>query len=141
MSKIVQEKFQEEFSIPYEDGNNSWATDKSARVKKGVPGHEGGESSVGVMLQSLPPGMDIDDQELADIRKQYSVTSGASDVSFDAPGPRTAKRGFHRKRMRPTDDLYTNEHVDMFYGEIKVEVEDGEMEVGFLERGNLLDRM
>ena len=137
MGKIVQEKFQEEFMrVPEGAENTGWMSDKSARVKKGIPHGE-----AGVMLNSLPPGMDIDDQELADIRQQPEIMSGHSDVSHDDPGPGTTKRGFHRRRMRPTDDLYTNEHVDTFYGSIKVEVEDGLMEEGFLERGNMLDRM
>jgi hypothetical protein len=143
MSKIVQEKFQEEFpQKPEGIESRHWASDKSARVKKGLPGKEDVHtSSEGVMFNSLPPGMDIEDQEMADIRQQYTSDGGATDVSHDTPMGSDMNRGFKRKRMRPTDDLYTNEHVDLFYGEIKVEVEDGEMEVGFLERGNLLDRM
>lgn len=135
MSKIVQEKFQEEFPIKPDDGANFWASDKSARVKKGTP------AGLGAMFNSLPPGMDIDDQEQADIRQQPETMSGTTDVSYDCPTPSVSHRGFHRKNMRPTDDLYTNEHVDLFYGEVKVEVEDGEMETGFLERGNMLDRL
>jgi hypothetical protein len=142
MSKIVQEKFQEEFPVKPDDGSNFWASDKSARVKKGMPGSEYSKaSSAGVMYNSLPPGMDIDDQEVADIRHEPSVETGVSDVSYDCLRPGVAKRGFIRKKMSPTDDLYTNEHVDMFYGEITVEVEDGEKETGFLERGNMLDRL
>jgi len=136
MSKIVQEKFQEEFPVKPDDGSNYWASDKSVRVKKGTPNQ--GE---GAMLNSLPPGMDIDDQELADIRHQGITMSGATDVSYDCPGPGSTRRGYHRKRMKPTDDLYTNEHIDLFYGEVTVEVEGNEMETGFLERGNMLDRL
>lgn len=142
MSKIMQEKFQEEFPIKPDDGNNYWASDKSARVKKGIPGSEFSKaSSAGVMYNTLPQGMDIEDQEAADIREQRDVMPGESDVSYDCLTPGATRRGFFRKRMLPTDDLYTNEHVDMFYGEIRVEVEDGEMETGFLERGNMLDRL
>jgi hypothetical protein len=39
--------------------------------------------------------------------------------------------------MNGTDDLYTGEHVDQFYGEAVDE--DGK--VGFAERNNYLDRM
>ena len=119
MSKIVQEKFQEEFPVKPDDGSNYWASDKSARVKKGAP-----NKGEGAMFNSLPPGMDIEDQELADIRHQGLTMSGTTDVSYDCPGPGSTHRGFHRKRMKPTDDLYTNEHVDLFYGEIRVEVEN-----------------
>lgn len=136
MGKIIQEKFQEEFMrVPEGVESGGWVSDKSARVKKGVP------AGLGAMFNSLPQGMDIDDQEQADIRHQSESMSGATDVSHDDPGPGTIRRGFHRKNMLPTDDLYTNEHVDLFYGEVKVEVEDGKMETGFLERGNMLDRM
>lgn len=136
MGKIVQEKFQEEFpQRPEGIEHGRWVMDKEARVNKGTP------AGNGVMFNSLPPGMDIEDQETSDIREQMCSMSGHTDVSHDDPGPGTTKRGFHRKKMRPTDDLYTNEHIDMFYGEITVEVEDGEMETGFLERGNMLDRM
>lgn len=136
MGKIVQEKFQEEFpQKPEGIETGRWQDDKTARVRKGNP------AGNGVMFNSLPPGMDIEDQENADIRQQAFSMGGHTDVSHDDPGPGTTTRGFHRKKMRPTDDLYTNEHIDMFYGEIRVEVEDGEFETGFLERGNMLDRM
>src|ERR1700744_726776 len=91
MSKIVQEKFQEEFSVPFEDGSNYWTTDKAARTKKGLPGREGhppytvdgygAEDSV--MLNALPPGRDIEDQQYADTPTQSLVQSGATDVSMD----------------------------------------------------------
>jgi hypothetical protein len=140
MSRILQEKF--EVRYPEKDWNygNLWMSDKSARVKKGLPGHERtGRECVRhlgdeVFYNSLPPGMDIEDQEVFDNHPMLIVTSGQSDVSRDM-NPEAAANGFTRRQMRPTDDMYTREHNDAFYDEITV---DGM--TGFLERNNMLDR-
>lgn len=79
--------------------------------------------------------MDIEDQEVTDQRVMPLVMSGESDVSEDWSMD-AVRDGFQRKKIRPTDDQYTNEHRDLFYAEAKV---DGD--VGFVERGNLLDRL
>lgn len=140
MSKIVQEKF--EVRLPQRpEGveNTGWMSDRSARVKKGVPGRDQGYGPCAednaVFYNGLPPGMDIENQETADIRQQPEVMSGESDVSRDW-NPEAVKNGFTRRQMKPTDDMYTREHNDAFYDEIKV---DGD--VGFLERNNYLDRL
>jgi len=150
MSKIVQEKFQACLPDPHEDGENQWISDKQARAKKMMPGREGlalGDPASRPMnnaafFNALPPGMDIEDQEVVDIRRMGFTTAG-NDPQGDAVGDvtqdlnaRSARTGFDRKRMRPTDDEYSNEHVDAFYGEATV---DGE--TGFLERNNNLDRL
>lgn len=141
---IVQEKFQMEYGQNRNDDSNSgWVSDKSARVKKEIPGREGrsgGDPESKTMnnalfINSLPPGTNIPDQEYADIRKMKLVMSGESDVSEDY-NSEAVKNGFTKRKMLPTDDMYTNEHCDTFYSEMKV---DGE--VGFLERGNTLDRL
>jgi hypothetical protein len=87
-----------------------------------------------VAYNTLPPGSDVTDQEMADLRQMPLVTSGTSDVSMDT-NPQSMKHGYKRLDMKPTDDTWTNEHVDAFYGEGK---SDGL--VGFLERNNMLDR-
>lgn len=131
MSKIVQEKFEVRLPrAPEGVEGTGWVSDSSARVKKGTP-----NGCAGVMLGSLPPGMDVEDQELADIRQQPEVMSGQSDVSKDW-NRGAVKDGFTRREMRPTDDMYTREHNDAFYDEITV---DGQ--TGFLERNNYLDRL
>lgn len=129
MSKICQEKFQVKIPDPKTDGSDQWATDDSARVKKNTP--KGSNS----FFNSLPPGMDIEDQEATDQRVMPLVMSGESDVAQDW-NPGAVRDGFTRRTMRPTDDMYTGEHCDLFYADAKV---DGE--VGFVERGNLLDRL
>jgi len=141
---IVQEKFQVEFGQNKNDNAHSgWVNDKSARVKKGMPGREGlpgGDPATQTMnnalfLHSLPPGMDVEDQEVTDQRVMKLVMSGESDVSQDY-NTESVKHGFTKRKMLPTDDMYTNEHCDAFYSEMTV---DGE--TGFLERNNTLDRL
>lgn len=141
---IVQEKFQQEFLPPDEDNANAeWIMDRKARVKKGVPGREGnhggdwGSKSMdnAVCYNTLPPGSDIDDQEMCDARVQRTVVAGTDDVT-DNPKGNDFIKGYVDVQMSPTDDMYTNEHVDAFYGEGK---SDGK--VGFLERNNMLDRL
>jgi hypothetical protein len=139
---IVQEKNQLEFGVPADDNGNTWTTDRSARVKKGTPGREGRAGgdwqSKGmdnaVFYASLPPGSDLTDQETADVRVMRTITAGTDDVT-DNPSGQDFVKGYVDVQMKPTDDMYTNEHVDAFYGEAK---SDGK--VGFLERNNMLDR-
>lgn len=130
MPGILQEKFQVDFpSQGNDDSHSGWKTDNGARVKKGIP--HGGSA----MFGSLPPGMDIEDQENTDIRKMKKVMSGASDESHDW-SPEAIRRGYTKRAMSPTEDQYTREHNDTFYDEMTV---DGS--TGFVERNNVLDRM
>ena len=154
MPGIVQEKFQVDNPPERNDDaqGRGWISDKEARAKKDTPGREGRQGRLGtqgqnagdggsrlsdkaVQYNSLPPGMDIEDQEMADQRRFQIVMSGQSDVSRDY-NPESIKNGERRLPMRATDDEYSNAHVDAFYDEIKV---DGD--VGFTERNNTLDRM
>jgi hypothetical protein len=136
MSRIVQEKFQVNYPEVQEQGG-PWVSDKSARVKKGLPGREGGHGTMdsAVFYNSLPPGSDGEDQELSDQRAMKLTMGGETDVSKDW-NPEAVKSGFTRRTLRPTDDMYTREHNDAFYDEITV---DGV--TGFIERNNMLDRM
>lgn len=125
--------------------------DRAARAKKGTPGREGRHGGSGkqgkaagdwqsklldkaYLYNSLPPGMDITDQELADIRQQRTITGGIDDVT-DNPSGGDFKKGFVDCPFSPTDDMYTREHQDAFYEDVTV---DGK--TGFLERNNMLDR-
>lgn len=144
MPGILQEKFQVD-NAPQknDDASSGWKGDRSARVKKGTPGREGrpgGDPSSRFMdnavnYGSLPPGMNIEDQEESDQRQFATTMGGQSDVSRDWNAEAVAK-GFTRKQMRATDDEYSKAHVDAFYDEISV---DGD--VGFTERNNMLDRL
>jgi hypothetical protein len=143
---ILQEKFQvDNPQQRNDDAQSGWVNDKSARAKKNPPnsmreGRPGGDYDSrymgnAVQYASLPPGMDIEDQEMTDQRRFTICMGGESDVSADW-NAEAVKNGFKRKPMRATDDEYSNAHVDAFYDEIKV---DGD--VGFTERNNVLDRM
>lgn len=144
MPGILQEKFQ--VDNPQEgndDAQGGWVSDKSVRVKKGTPGREGragGDPQSqhmdnAVNYGSLPPGMDIEVQEMTDQRQFATTMGGESDVSKDWNAP-ALKNGFKRLPMRATDDEYSNAHVDAFYDEMTVEGE-----TGFTERNNMLDRL
>ena len=144
MPGILQEKFQvDNPQNPNDDAQSGWIPDRAARVKKNTPGREGapgGDSDSrfinnAVFYNGLPPGMDIEDQEMTDQRKFGMVMGGESDVSKDW-NQEAVRTGFTRKKMNATDDEYTKAHVDAFYDEINV---DGD--IGFAERNNMLDRL
>jgi hypothetical protein len=144
VSRIVQEKFETRIEPnSNDDAQNGWVSDKSVRVKKGTPGREGRTGGDwdsktmdnAVHYQSLPPGTDINDQEVADIRKERSITGGTDDVT-DNPSGGDFRNGFVKLRLQPTDDIYSREHNDAFYDEATV---DGV--TGYVERNNYLDRL
>jgi hypothetical protein len=153
MSKLVQEKFEiREPQNRNDDPKGGWVSDASARKAKPHRDHSGGErvmrpgmlddNGLDTPLNCLPPGMDIEAQENADIH-EMGINSGGGLGNDRARGDRTQdinkrslKQGFNRHPLRATDDMYTREHNDAFYDEIEV---DGA--VGFVERNNTLDRM
>ena len=138
MPKFVQEKFQ--VNLPQEPPEDHiWKHAGSVRVKKGTPS---ARNSGAVLYNSLPPGMDIEDQEMADHRKFNSSIAGnyarghnAGDVTQDCT-EKSVKAGFDRKVCCPTDDMYTREHNDAFYDSPEVDGQEG-----FVERNNYLDRL
>jgi hypothetical protein len=124
----MQEKFQVDNAPNANDNAHSgWATDASARTKKGGSAPRG--------PTPMPPGMSIENQARSDQNPMPLSMGGESDVSADW-NSEAVKKGFSRKPMRATDDEYSNAHVDAFYDEINV---DGD--VGFAERNNVLDRL
>jgi hypothetical protein len=140
---IVQEKFQVTQPQNHNDEERGWATDKSARVKKGLPGREGRKGgdpeskpmNNAVMFNSTPPGMDIEDQELTDQRVFPMRMASEGDVTPDY-SQKAMKTGFTAHKCCPTDDQYSNEHTDAFYDSVKVDGVEG-----FVERNNMLDRL
>jgi hypothetical protein len=143
VSKLVTEKFQVDYDLQTnDDAHSGWKSDKSARVKKGTPGREGlaggdpasQKMNNAVQFESIPPGMDMEDQEVSDQRVMKLTMGGETDVSRDW-NSEAVRQGYTRRDLRPTDDLYSNEHADAFYDEITV---DGV--TGYLERNNMLDR-
>lgn len=81
-------------------------------------------------FNTLPPGMEIDNQKRVQIQSMPLTLSGRNDVSGKMDAPESMERGFTRLEMKGTDDQYTGEHVDHFYGDAG----------GFVERNNYLDR-
>lgn len=142
MTRVVQEKFQVYYQDPRtEEQFESWKTDSSARSKKGIPGregHEGGDinsryANNAAFFTSLPPGADIEDQEVTDQRKMDINLSGSRPGGDQTQviTPKIFKDGFVKRAMSPTEEEYTHSHQDTFYDDWG----------GFVERGNVLDRM
>jgi len=77
----------------------------------------------------MPPGMDIGNQCWSEQNTMPLSVAGESDVSKDA-NPGAFDKGFTKRDMKGTDDQYTGEHVDQFYGDAG----------GFVERNNYMDR-
>ena len=141
---IVQEKFQvTPPDNPNDNSQSGWGNDKSARAKKNTPGREGRAGGDGasrfvdnaVQFNSLPPGMDVEDQEMTDQRKFPMRMSSEGDVTPDY-NQKAMKTGYTPHSCCPTDDEYSNAHTDAFYDSVKVDGVEG-----FVERNNMLDRL
>lgn len=148
MPKIVQEKFQvtyPDYHSKAED-QHGWIEDQLARAKKMMPGREGvpggdGESRFmnnAAFFNVLPPGMDIEDQEVSDIRQMGISFNGnmpigpaTGDLTNREVNVTSLRNGFDKKKLLQTDDEYTREHNDAFYDDVG----------GFVERNNYLDRL
>lgn len=134
----LQEKFQ--ISIPpKKEPDHEWTSFKDAR-STGEAGfaHSNNVSATADAYEKtnfMPPGMDISNQRFKRINNMPLSTAGESDVSQDT-NPDSFAKGFKRRDMKGTDDQYTGEHMDLFYGEAV----DEEGNVGFVERSNYLDR-
>ena len=83
-----------------------------------------------IKFNTLPPGMEIDNQKRVQIENMPLAIGGRNDVSGKLEAPDSMDRGFTRLEMKGTDDQYTGEHVDHFYGDAG----------GYVERNNYLDR-
>lgn len=137
----LQEKFQ--MTVPPKpEPDHEWKTFQSAR-------HVGDAGKVDLQVNNrtadenvvrktnfTPPGMEIDNQRRARIRNMPLSMAGQTDASADT-NPQSFAEGYRREAMGATDDLYTGEHIDHFYGEVVDE--DGKE--GFCERNNYLDRL
>ncbi len=120
---LLQEKFQT-VAPPASKGSGEWVDASTARRSKSAPEY----------LNCLPPGDNIGDQQTVDVRSMPRVMAGEGDVT-----PLVSEhfaKGYRRHDVQPTDDAYTAEHADTFYGEAK-----SGSDVGFVERGNVLDRI
>jgi hypothetical protein len=137
----LQEKFQVILPpAPNEDDGTEWKTFESQR-QTGEAGqahvnNQFADEEVDGKFNLPPPGMDINDQARFNPNNLPLSMAGSSDASADT-NPQAFDQGFTRRAMSGTDDQYTGEHVDHFYGEVVDE--DGK--TGFVERNNYLDRL
>jgi hypothetical protein len=135
----LQEKFQITQPPTKEDGDEGWVMAHEVHRKHGYKVHNNSDSGeyAAVKMNQTPPGMDIGNMlhypEFS--TNMPLMISGQSDVSGDV-NPAAFEHGFSYVPMKGTDDQYTGEHTDLFYGEAV----DEEGHVGFVERNNYMDR-
>ena len=127
----LQEKLQ--ITVPAkEEAGESWVDFESQRQSQANVGDWCAEYSADTDMRrfnEMPPGMNID-QRRAEINNMPLSLAGQTDVSADT-NPAALANGFTKRQMKGTDDQYTGEHMDLFYGDAG----------GFTERNNYLDRM
>jgi len=128
----LAEKFQ--ITVPAkEEAGEGWADFESARDTHYVEEQHSKTRPDGDKFNDLPPGMDIGNQMRCDPTEYQGFVKGFggdTDVTGDVE-PKSLDQGFRKREMKATDDQYTGEHIDLWYGD------DG----GFVERNNYLDRM
>jgi hypothetical protein len=126
----LQEKFQ--ITVPAkEEAGEGWVPFESARQSQEKVGDWNNCSADEVdfrRFNEMPPGMDIT-QKRSEVNNMPFSMAGETDVSKDT-NEGAFYRGFTKRQMKGTDDQYTGEHVDHFYGDAG----------GFVERNNYLDR-
>lgn len=92
-----------------------------------------------VRLNNMPPTEISEPVIEAQGMKLY--VAGSTDVT-DVVNPWDLKRGWARHTMGMTDDEYTGQHADLFYGEAHGTDDGGGPGYdGFVERNNYLDRL
>lgn len=134
----LQEKFQ--ITIPpKEEDDHEWSTFQSQR-STGEAGFQHSnnttaDADVTAKLNYMPPGMDISNQRCKRINAMPLSMAGKTDKSADTTMEAFAE-GYTRRAMQGTDDQYSGEHMDHFYGEVEDELGN----CGFVERNNYLDR-
>ena len=132
----LKEKFQ--ITLPgKETGNEPWADLSSAQTKKGEEAYNNQTAfdHPDGKFNETPPGMDITNQFRETPDMPFYLADGRSDVT--KPDGNTLKKGYTRAKLTGSDDQYTGEHIDLFYG---IAYGDTEQEQGFIERNNYLDR-
>lgn len=119
MKPMLQEKFQ--ITVPPKqsgkDSPDSWATVESTMVKHPQD-------------YLCLPTLSIEAPVLANHGGMPLSIAGTTDVSGKQADLKAQHEGYSLGDMGMTDDLYTGEHVDLFYGDAG----------GFVERNNYLDR-
>ena len=148
---LLQEKFQVT-AEPRAKRDHAWTSFESQRDTRAqeeqhyaVPSSEKRMAIGGALADfdaprtnRMPPGMNINNQTQTPNMPQPRSAAGETDVSDMVSS--SMRNGFTRIPMMGTDDLYTNEHTEEFYGEANGEDDAGNKYTGFLERNNYLDR-
>lgn len=127
----LQEKFQ--VVIPAkEEAGEQWVSARSQRDLRGMQPWCNSDSieQDPRKFNLVPPGMEIHNQFYTQQQQMPLVMAGQSDVSKDT-NPQSFDKGFTKREMKGSDDCYTGEHIDHFYGDAG----------GFVERNNYLDRI
>lgn len=126
----LQEKFQVIIPVKEEDGEQ-WQTFEQNRTigqQMDWCPHSSTDQDPR-KFNMMPPGMDLGNQWRSEQNQQPLTMGGETDVSRDT-NPTAFANGYTKRKMRGSDDVYTGEHVDHFYGDAG----------GFAERNNYLDR-
>ncbi len=114
----LQEKFQ--ITVPAKDeAEEPWVPFESQRVTRMPP------ANLFTQLNKTPL-TNIDDGVTHEMPRSLG---GFTDVTNHLT-PNALDRGFTKHDMKGTDDQYTGEHTDLFYGDAG----------GFVERNNYMDR-
>lgn len=139
---LLQEKFQ----VTSEEGpkdSNSWKSFDSVRTNSRpveTETYTGLYTTVrDPKMNHLPPGMDITNQDLTFQPEMPLSMAGQTDES-NAVTVKNVRKGWIKRDFSPVEDMYTNEHVEEFYGEATGKDDGGDKVTGFLERNNYLDR-
>ena len=114
----LQEKFQ--ITVPAkEEAEEPWVPFESQRVTNMPP------ANLFTPLNKIP-GSNIEDEVTTNMPLSMG---GFTDVTNHLT-PEAINKGFTKHAMKGTDDQYTGEHTDLFYGDAG----------GFVERNNYMDR-
>lgn len=133
MRNPLQEKIQITVPVKNPEPSEAWVSADSVRQSQSeVPSFCARDAfdADGNKFNYTPPGMEINNQCSTEINNMPLMISGEHDVSRDV-NPQAFENGFTRREQKGTDDQYTGEHVDQFYGDSG----------GFVERNNYLDRI
>ena len=130
--KNVAEYFQ--ITVPFKEGQDEqdggWASDKSAHT------HEGNTQPDEDNKFNKMPQTYLQDGR-SHFAKGFGGDTDVSGVSTFENPEKLFEDGYKRREMKATDDQYSGEHIDLFYGEAV----DEKGQTGFAERNNYLDRL
>ena len=139
---LLQEKFQVTAPKNQPDNETQWASFEANRhvveLKERTYTSNKGADLTEKITNMMPPGMFIDNQSPnfgKPFASQFSESPHVPHQGVQGIEKDVLRKGFANEVMSPIDDMFTNEHVEEFYGEATV---DGE--TGFVERNNYLDR-